>query len=160
MTTAYVALGSNLADPHQQVLDAFDALARLPRSELLACSHLYRTPPWGVVDQPWFVNAAARLETALAPPDLLAALQAIERRAGRVRGVRYGPRTLDLDLLYVEGVHSDDPQLTLPHPRIAERAFVLLPLAELAPDLVLPARGRVADLLAAADAEGCELLAE
>ncbi|HET8765625.1 MAG TPA: 2-amino-4-hydroxy-6-hydroxymethyldihydropteridine diphosphokinase [Rhodanobacter sp.] len=160
MTTAYVALGSNLGDPRQQVLDAFDALAGMPHSRLLARSRLYRTPPWGVLDQPWFVNAAARLDTALEPPALLDALQAIERRAGRVRGVRYGPRTLDLDLLHMDGVRCADARLTLPHPRIAERAFVLLPLAELAPDLELPGQGRVAELLAAVDTAGCALLAE
>lgn len=160
MTTAYVALGSNLGDPRQQVLDAFDALADMPHSRLLARSRLYRTPPWGVLDQPWFVNAAAQLDTALEPHALLDALQAIERRAGRVRGVRYGPRTLDLDLLHVAGVRRADARLTLPHPRIAERAFVLLPLAELASDLELPGQGRVAELLAAVDTAGCALLAE
>lgn len=160
MTTAYVALGSNLGDPRQQVLDAFDALAGMPHSRLLARSRLYRTPPWGVLDQPWFVNAAAQLDTALEPPALLDALQAIERRAGRVRGVRYGPRTLDLDLLHMDGVRRAGARLTLPHPRIAERAFVLLPLAELAPDLELPGQGRVAELLAAVDTAGCALLAE
>ncbi|TAL74674.1 MAG: 2-amino-4-hydroxy-6-hydroxymethyldihydropteridine diphosphokinase [Rhodanobacter sp.] len=160
MTTAYVALGSNLGDPRQQVLAAFEALAQLPQSRVTARSRLYRTPPWGVVDQPWFVNAAARLDTTLAPEALLDGLQAIERRAGRVRDVRYGPRTLDLDLLHVEGVCRADVRLTLPHPRIAERAFVLLPLAELAPELDVPGQGRVAELLAAADAEGCCLLAE
>lgn len=160
MTTAYVALGSNLGDPRQQVLDAFDALAGMPHLRLLARSRLYRTPPWGVLDQPWFVNAAAQLDTALEPPVLLDALQAIECRAGRVRGVRYGPRTLDLDLLHMDGVRRADARLTLPHPRIAERAFVLLPLAELAPDLELPGQGRVAELLAAVDTAGCALLAE
>lgn len=160
MTIAYVALGSNLGDPPRQVRAAFEALARLPHSRLVAHSRLYRTPPWGVVDQPWFVNAAAKLDTTLTPEALLDGLQGIEREAGRVREVRYGPRTLDLDLLHVDGIRRDGPHLTLPHPRIAERAFVLLPLAELAPDLELPGQGRVADLLATADAEGCALLAE
>ena len=160
MTAAYVALGGNIGDPRRQVLDAVDALARLPATCLLRRSHLYRTPPWGVLEQPPFVNAAALLETGLAPHDLLDALLVIEQRSGRVRAERNGPRTLDLDLLHMDGVQLDDARLTLPHPRIAERAFVLLPLADIAPDLVLPGQGRVADLLAAVDAQACEQLAE
>ena len=95
---------------------------------------LYRTPPWGVLEQPPFVNAVVELDTALSPHALLDALLAIEQRAGRVRAERNGPRTLDLDLLHVDGVQLDDPRLTLPHPRMAERAFVLLPLHDIAPD--------------------------
>lgn len=160
MTAAYVALGGNLGDPRQQLLDALDALARLPGTRLLRRSRLYRTPPWGVLEQPPFVNAAALLDTDLTPHGLLAALLAIEQRAGRVRAERNGPRTLDLDLLHMDGVQSADASLILPHPRIAERAFVLLPLADLAPDLVLPGQGRVADLLAMVDTQGCECLIE
>lgn len=160
MTAAYVALGANLGDPRQQLLDAVGTLARLPNTQLLRRSHLYRTPPWGVLEQPPFVNAAALLETSLGPHALLDALLAIELRAGRVRAQRNGPRTLDLDLLHMDGVQLDDARLTLPHPRIAERAFVLLPLADLAPELMLPGQGRVADLLAAVDKQGCECLAE
>lgn len=160
MSRCYIALGSNLGEPQQQLLQAFDALAQLPGTRLLARSRLYRTPPWGVLDQPAFMNAAAQLETVLAPHALLDALQAIEARAGRVRTQRYGPRTLDLDLLHMDGVQLADARLTLPHPRIAERAFVLLPLHDLAPDLQLPGQGRVADLLAAVDTQGCERLAE
>jgi 2-amino-4-hydroxy-6-hydroxymethyldihydropteridine diphosphokinase len=103
-----------------------------------------------VLDQPPFINAAALLETSLEPHVLLDALLAIEQHAGRVRAERNGPRTLDLDLLHMDGVQLADERLVLPHPRIAERAFVLLPLAELAPDLQLPGQGRVAELLAAA----------
>jgi 2-amino-4-hydroxy-6-hydroxymethyldihydropteridine diphosphokinase len=160
VTAAYVALGGNLGDPRQQLLDAVDALAHLPRTQLLRRSRLYRTPPWGVLQQPPFVNAAALLDTSLEAHELLDALLAIEQRAGRVRAERNGPRTLDLDLLHMDGVQRADARLTLPHPRIAERAFVLLPLADLAPDLVLPGQGRVADLLAAVDTQGCECLAE
>lgn len=160
MTTAYVALGGNLGDPRRQLLDAVDALAHLPGTRLLRRSRLYRTPPWGVLEQPPFVNAAALLETTLAPHALLDALLAIEHGAGRVRAERNGPRTLDLDLLHMEGVRLDDERLTLPHPRIAERAFVLLPLNDVAPDLLLPGQGRVADLLAMVDTQGCERLAE
>lgn len=160
MTAAYVALGGNLGDPRRQVLDAMDALARLPGTQLLRRSRLYRTPPWGVLEQPPFVNAAVLLETGIEPQALLEALLAIEQNAGRVRAEPNGPRTLDLDLLHMAGVQCDDARLTLPHPRIAERAFVLLPLADLAPDLVVPGQGRVADLLAAVDTQGCECLGE
>jgi 2-amino-4-hydroxy-6-hydroxymethyldihydropteridine diphosphokinase len=157
---AYVALGSNLGDSQQQLTDAIQALAALPHTRLLARSHLYRTPPWGVRDQPDFLNAVVVLETPLSPHDLLDALLDIERAAGRERsGERWGPRTLDLDLLHVAGRTVDDERLTLPHPHIAERAFVLLPLNELAPDLEIPGQGRVADLLRAVDTQGCELLA-
>jgi 2-amino-4-hydroxy-6-hydroxymethyldihydropteridine diphosphokinase len=160
VTHAYIALGSNLGDPRQHLLDAIAALARLPGSRLLAQSHFYRTPPWGVREQPPFINAAALLQTTLAPHQLLDALLSIERAAGRVRaGERWGPRTLDLDLLHMDDVTLHDERLTLPHPRIAERAFVLLPLNDLAPGLLLPGQGRVAELLAAADVGGCEPLA-
>jgi len=156
---AYVALGSNLGDSRQQVLGALDALARLPGTRVLARSRLYRTPPWGVLAQPPFVNAAALLETDLSPHALLDALLAIEQAAGRVRdGERWGPRTLDLDLLHMPGVGLDDARLTLPHPRIAERAFVLLPLNDLDPVLDVPGQGRVDRLLAQVDRAGCEVL--
>lgn len=158
MTLAYIALGSNLDDPQQQVLDAMDKLANLPDTRMLQRSWLYRTPPWGVLEQPPFVNAAVQVDTALSPYTLLDALLDIERRAGRVRAERNGPRTLDLDLLHVEGVQLDDARLTLPHPRMAERAFVLLPLNDLAPALQLPGQGVVAELLARLDLAGCERL--
>jgi 2-amino-4-hydroxy-6-hydroxymethyldihydropteridine diphosphokinase len=158
VTLAYVALGSNLGDPRQQVLDAMEALARLPDTYLLKRSHLYRTPPWGVLEQPPFINAAVQLDTTLSPHGLLDALIEIEQAAGRVRAQRNGPRTLDLDLLHVDGVQLDDERLTLPHPRMAERAFVLLPLHDLAPSMQLPGRGSVAELLARLDLAGCERL--
>lgn len=158
MTLAYVALGSNLGHPRRQLLDAMDALGGLPHTRLLQRSHLYRTPPWGVLEQPPFINAAAELDTSLSPHALLDALLEIERRAGRVRAERNGPRTLDLDLLHVEGVQLDEPRLTLPHPRMAERAFVLLPLHDVAPQLVLPGGIPVADQLARLDRAGCERL--
>lgn len=159
MTLAYVALGSNLDNPRQQLLDALDELARLPQTRLLQRSHLYRTPPWGVLQQPPFINAAAELDTALSPHALLDALLAIEQRAGRMRAERNGPRTLDLDLLHVDGVQLHDAQLTLPHPRMAERAFVLLPLHDIAPTLRLPGQGMVAELLSRLDQAGCERVA-
>lgn len=156
MTRAFVGLGGNLGDTQAYLRQALDALARLPRTRLLAQSRSYRTPPWGLREQPAFLNAAAMLDTTLAPHELLDALLDIERAAGRERkGERWGPRTLDLDLLHIDGVRLHDDRLTLPHPRIAERAFVLLPLAELAPDLELPGQGRVDALLVTADTSGC-----
>lgn len=156
MARAFVALGGNLGDTHAYLHQALDALARLPLTRLLKRSRFYRTPPWGVREQPAFLNAVALLDTELAPHQLLDALLEIERAAGRVReGVRWGPRTLDLDLLHVDGCILHDERLTLPHPRIAERAFVLLPLAELAPELELSGQGRVDTLLAAVDTAGC-----
>lgn len=160
MTLAYVALGSNLGDPQQQLRDAMDALANLPDTRLLQRSHLYRTPPWGMLEQPPFVNAVVQLDTMLSPHALLDALLAIEQQSGRVRAERNGPRTLDLDLLHVDGVQLDAPQLTLPHPRMAERAFVLLPLHDVAPALLLPGHGTVAERLAQLDLAGCVRLLE
>lgn len=156
--TACVALGSNLDDPQAQVERGFAALAALPRAALRARSRRYRTPPWGVIGQPDFINAVALLETTLTPRELLEALLAIETRAGRMRAVRYGPRTLDLDLLLYGDSVVREPGLELPHPRLHERAFVLLPLADVAPDLEVPGRGRVADLLARVDASGCKVI--
>ena len=159
MSVAFIALGSNLGDARAQVLAAFEALAQLPGTQLLARSPLYLTPPWGVLEQPPFINAVAQVDTTLTPHELLDALLAIERAAGRVRdGERWGPRTLDLDVLHLDGVTLSDQRLSLPHPRIRERAFVLLPLHDLAPGLELPGQGQVADLLAALDTAGCERL--
>jgi 2-amino-4-hydroxy-6-hydroxymethyldihydropteridine diphosphokinase len=157
---AYVALGSNLGDSKQYMLDAIDALAVLPHTELLARSRIYRTPPWGKLDQPDFLNAAVALETALEPHDLLDALLDIERFAGRERnGERWGPRTLDLDLLHVIGKTVNSERLSLPHPHIADRAFVLLPLHDVAPALDIPGQGKVEELLRAVDTQGCTPLA-
>jgi 2-amino-4-hydroxy-6-hydroxymethyldihydropteridine diphosphokinase len=159
VTLAYVALGSNLGNPSQQLLDAIAALATLPKTRVLQRSPFYRTPPWGVLEQPPFINAAVQLDTALSAHALLDALLEIETRAGRARAERNGPRTLDLDLLHVEGVELDDPRLILPHPRMAERAFVLLPLHDIAPMLWLPGHGTVAERLGRLDLAGCERLA-
>ena len=153
--TACIALGSNLEDPREQVRRGFEALATLPQSRLLARSRLYRTSPWGITEQPDFINAAARLETSLTPRALLDALRTIESRAGRVRGVRNGPRILDLDLLLYGDRIVAEPGLVVPHPRLHERAFVLLPLADVAPELEVPGHGRIRDLLARVDASGC-----
>ena len=153
--TAFVALGSNLDDPRAQVERGFAALVALPHTTLSARSRLYRTRPWGVVEQPDFINAAARLETALSPRALLDLLLAIEAGAGRVRVARNGPRILDLDLLLYGDRIIDEPDFVLPHPRLHKRAFVLLPLADVAPDLEVPGQGRVSDLLKRVDTAGC-----
>jgi 2-amino-4-hydroxy-6-hydroxymethyldihydropteridine diphosphokinase len=150
-TRAYVALGANLGDPAATVRAAGAALARIDGARLVAVSALYRTAPVGLRDQPDFINAVAALDvdrTVLPAPTFLAALFAIEAAFGRVRTVRNAPRTLDLDLLLYGDARQDDPALILPHPRLAERAFVLAPLAEIAPELEIAGLGRVADLLA------------
>ena len=156
MTTACIGLGANLGDAAQTLRDAFEALAALPHTTLRARSQLYSTPAWGNLDQPAFVNAAALLETTLSGPDLLDALLSIERGFGRVRapGVHWGPRTLDLDLLLYGEQVIDLPQLQVPHPYLHERAFALLPLAEIAPEAVIPGRGRVRDAVMRVEACG------
>jgi len=145
---AFIALGSNLAEPEAQIKQAFAALARLPQTRLLAQSSLYRSAPVGYAEQPDFINAVALLETGLAAHDLLQSLLEIERACGRVRDFRNAPRTLDLDLLLYGDLMLHEAGLTLPHPRMHERAFVLLPLLEIAPDCVIPGKGQAADWLA------------
>jgi 2-amino-4-hydroxy-6-hydroxymethyldihydropteridine diphosphokinase len=153
---AYVGLGGNVGDVQARLRSAFDALARIPSTRLLRRSRSYRTPPWGIADQPDFINAVAELETSLAPRELLDALLAIERAHGRQRGgERWGPRTLDLDLLAYGDLRCEEPGLTLPHPRIGERAFVLAPLAELCAEMRIPGSGTVRELLARVDAGAC-----
>lgn len=141
---AYVGLGSNLADPEYQIDKAFAELARLPHTRLLACSSLYRSAPVGYADQPDFINAVAQIETSLAPHALLEALLDLEHRHGRERTFRNAPRILDLDLLLYDGLICHEAGLTLPHPRMHERAFVLLPLLEIAPHCLIPGRGTAA----------------
>lgn len=133
--TAYVALGANLGDARQAVLDAVQALAHLPETALQACSRLYRTAPHEA-SGPDFINAVVCLSTCLSAPQLLQALQAIEQQAGRERPYMNAPRTLDLDVLLYGHARIDSPLLTVPHPRMWGRAFVLHPLAELAPERI------------------------
>lgn len=151
MIRAYVALGSNLGNPVATVDAAIDAMAALRGSILRAMSSLYRTAPIGLSDQlrrqPDFINAVVAIDTRLPARDLLDELFRVEAEFGRVRSVRNAPRTLDLDLILYGELIQDDPQLTLPHPRMHERAFVLAPLAEIAPGLIVPGRGPVAELL-------------
>ena len=148
MTRAHVGLGANLGDREATLLAAVDALAAEEGIEVAAVSTLRDTEPVGVVGQPRFLNGAVALDTTLGPRELLELLLAIEQRFGRVRVPgEHGPRTLDLDLLLYGDERIEEPGLTLPHPRLHERRFVLEPLAELDPGLVVPGRGRVEDLL-------------
>jgi 2-amino-4-hydroxy-6-hydroxymethyldihydropteridine diphosphokinase len=150
VVTAYVGVGSNLGEPERQIEQALELLAAEEAIELLAISTLRWTDPVGYEDQPRFLNGAAAVETSLDARDLLERLLAIERHLGRVRGEgpRFGPRTIDLDLLVYGDSVVDEPGLTVPHPRLAERRFALEPLAELAPELVVPGAGPVQALLA------------
>ena len=148
MIRAYVALGANLGHPAATVRAALAALSGIPESVLIAASSLYRTAPVGLKHQPDFINAVAAVDTALAPLALLEALFAIEARFGRSRSVKNAPRTLDLDLLLYGQSRLDEARLTLPHPRMHERAFVLVPLAELAPECRIPGHGELSELLA------------
>jgi 2-amino-4-hydroxy-6-hydroxymethyldihydropteridine diphosphokinase len=145
MPRAFVGLGANLGDPPRQIENALAALAEDPDIDFLARSALYRSAPLGPTAQPDFCNAACALASALAPQALLEKLLLLERGAGRERRERWGPRLLDLDLLHVEGVRLKQPGLTLPHAELAHRGFVLVPLAEIAPELVIPGVGRLAD---------------
>jgi 2-amino-4-hydroxy-6-hydroxymethyldihydropteridine diphosphokinase len=147
MHTAYIGLGANQADPQSQILSAFSELGTLPQTRLIARSSLYRSAPLGHAAQPDFVNAVAQLETGLAPLELLAEIQAIELRHGRERSFRNAPRTLDLDLLLYDELSLDAAGLRLPHPRMHERAFVLQPLTEIAPEARIPGYGSARELL-------------
>ena len=143
MSLAYVGLGANLGDRERKIRDAAELL------DAVRLSTIRETEPWGLVDQPRFLNAVAELRTELTPHALLDRLLDVERELGRVReGPRWGPRAIDLDLLLYDDRTIDEPGFTVPHPLLHERLFVLEPLAELAPDLVVPGRGRVAELLA------------
>ena len=161
VATAFIGLGSNIGDSRALLRAAGAALEKLPQTEVRARSGLYRSAPVGRIDQQDFLNAVCQLSTALAPEALLQALLGIERDHGRVRlGERGGPRTLDLDLLLYGELVSRTDALELPHPRLQERAFVLMPLAELAPELVIPGRGSVRDLLAGCAGQRIERLEE
>jgi 2-amino-4-hydroxy-6-hydroxymethyldihydropteridine diphosphokinase len=157
---AYVALGSNLEDPRRQVEKAFAALARLADSQLVLRSGLWRSAPMGPKHQPDFINAVAGLLTRREPRELLQDLRGLERRLGKVEPAeRWGPRVIDLDLLMVGDARSDDPDLRLPHAGLHQRNFVLYPLAEIAPMLWVPDRGRVCRLVEMIPGDGIEPLA-
>lgn len=148
MATVFLGLGTNLGDRSANLRAAIAALAEL--GDVAAQSRVYETAPMLVLDQPAFLNMAARLETGLDPVDLLAGLKEIEQRLGRVESVRYGPRLIDLDILFYDALVMDEPHLTIPHPRLPERRFALAPLADIAASLRHPLEGKsVAELLAA-----------
>lgn len=157
---AFVALGANLADPVAQLRAAGAALAHLPESRLLQLSSLYRTAPVGIRGQPDFINAVAELATGLGPEQLLETLLAVERRFGRCREFHHSPRTLDLDLLLYDELVVESPRLSVPHPRMHLRAFVIAPLLEIAPHSRIPGRGDAAAWLPAVSRQRIERLGE
>ncbi|MGY1490395.1 2-amino-4-hydroxy-6-hydroxymethyldihydropteridine diphosphokinase [Methylobacillus pratensis] len=160
MARAYIALGSNLRDPAQEVRQAMAELATLPGTRLVRPSSLYRTAPVGYDNQPDFINAVAEIETSLEPIALLHAILALENQHGRERPFPNAPRVLDLDLLLYDQVTMNSAELTLPHPRMHQRGFVLLPLAEIAPELHIAGQGKVADLAAQFADQGVALWQE
>ena len=157
---AFISVGSNLGDKLEQCRRGVDALAAGGDIRITGTSRMYRTEPVDVVDQEWFVNGVIRVETGLGPFELLARLQSLQRQAGRAEGgVRFGPRVLDLDILLYDRLVMDDPRLTLPHPRMHRRRFVLRPLCDIDPDTVHPVLGQTAAaLLAALDEDHQQVL--
>jgi 2-amino-4-hydroxy-6-hydroxymethyldihydropteridine diphosphokinase len=151
---AYVAIGSNLHDPRERVLEALTRLAQVPQVHSVLASRLYRSRPMGPQDQPEFVNAAAGFVTQLTAREVLGALLDIEQRMGRHRGERWGPRIIDLDLIWMLDSRTEEPGLSLPHPGVSSRNFVLYPLADIAPTLEIPGSGQVLSLKSAAGDAG------
>lgn len=149
MTLAYVGLGANIGEPRRQLQTALKELNGLPKTRMTARSGLYRSAPVGYLDQPEFLNAVVELDTELSPEALLDKLQEIEKAHGRERPFAGAPRTLDLDLLLYGDAALATPRLSVPHPRMHERAFVLRPLAEIAPQAAIPGRGKARELLSA-----------
>jgi 2-amino-4-hydroxy-6-hydroxymethyldihydropteridine diphosphokinase len=156
----YIGLGSNLEQPQQQILTAIRDIEAIAGLELVAQSSLYHSPPMGPQDQPDYINAVVAVETELAPLAVLDALQHIEQSHGRIRKRHWGERTLDLDILLVDDRVINETRLTVPHPGIAERAFVVYPLAEIAPDLTIPGKGKLADIKANCPLDGLKQLNE
>jgi 2-amino-4-hydroxy-6-hydroxymethyldihydropteridine diphosphokinase len=150
----FVGLGGNVGDVVKRIAQAIAELSQISHTRLLAASSLYRTVPVGMENQPDFVNAVAKLRTDLPAKDLLAELHLMERRYGRVRSEKNGPRTLDLDLLMYDDLVSTDPSMIIPHPRMHERAFVLVPLSEIAPQSVVPGHGPIGELLLRLSVQG------
>ena len=157
MKSAWLGLGGNVGDVLQAMGKALRSLDSGSELQILSVSPVYKTPPWGVEDQPWFLNCCAHIETRLSPEALLEECQAAEREGKRERIRRWGPRTIDIDILAFEGIEQTEQRLTIPHPGIAERAFVLVPLAEIAPDLLIngkPVFERAKEI----DGQGIELV--
>ena len=157
--SATLGLGGNIGDAAGSIARALTLLDRRDDCDVVAVSRLYRTPPWGKTDQAWFFNACAMLSTTLSPEALLDACLSIEREMKRERLERWGPRTIDIDILLFGGLTIDEPGLQVPHPRMKERAFVLLPLAEIAPELEIGGT-RLSELLSAVDSSGVERIAD
>lgn len=158
MSRAYVGLGANLGDRTATLARALELLAEQPEIEIVAVSSFRETDPVGYLDQPRFLNAAAALETSLPPQALLRTLLNVERDLGRTReGPRFGPRTVDLDLLLLDDIIVDEPGLSLPHPRLHERIFALEPLVELDPSIVVPGRGTVEQLLSGLESQATRI---
>lgn len=155
---AFIGLGSNLANPAQQIMSALEAIAELDNTSLINQSSLYSSPPMGPQDQPDYINAVAEIETQLAPHALLDALQSIELEQGRIRKRHWGERTIDLDILIYGDQLITDERLNVPHPGVAERAFVLYPLVEIAAECEIPALGNIQDLLKQCPRDGLQLL--
>jgi len=168
MAEAYIGLGSNLGrtrngifeDSQTQLHLAVATITQHPKIQLLGLSHFYRTPAVGSEEQPDYINAAAKLETALSPIELLDFLLSVECQQGRTRTLRWGPRTLDLDILLYDQIIKDSECLTIPHPRLHERAFVLIPLADLDPELAIPNGKNISQLLANCSPQGIVKLSE
>ncbi|NRF29300.1 2-amino-4-hydroxy-6-hydroxymethyldihydropteridine diphosphokinase [Vibrio coralliilyticus] len=158
MITVFIAVGSNLADPVTQANDAIEALKQLPKSQFKQSSNLYSSTPMGPQDQPDYINAVVEITTELTPLELLDCTQAIEQAQGRVRkDERWGPRTLDLDIVLYGNEVMDSERLTVPHYGMKEREFVLYPLAEIAPNLTLPCGTRLEDLLKVVEQNGLRI---
>ena len=152
---AWLGLGGNLGNPQEAMASALQAIDADPGTRVVAVSSIYRTPPWGKTDQPDFLNAAAGIETDRTPRELLALCLAAESTLKRVRAERWGPRTIDIDILLFGDLTIEEPGLEVPHPRMTERAFVLLPLSEIAPEVKVSGK-TVAELLATVDAKGID----
>jgi 2-amino-4-hydroxy-6-hydroxymethyldihydropteridine diphosphokinase len=155
---AYVAIGSNLGSPRERVLEAMQRLKLLGAADVLLCSRLYRSRPWGPQDQPDFVNAAAGLLTQDTPHALLSKLLEIERNMGRIRRERWGPRMIDLDLVWMVDAEVNEPGLKVPHTGVSTRNFVLYPLADIAPTIKIPGMGTVLDLKHGVGGDGISVL--
>ncbi|GAB6179158.1 2-amino-4-hydroxy-6-hydroxymethyldihydropteridine diphosphokinase [Desulfotomaculum defluvii] len=152
MAVAYIGLGSNMGNRKAYIQNALEKLSQSPNIRLLRVASLYESAPWGYLNQEWFINTVAEVETILSPDKLLQVLFHIEKSLERTRDIKWGPRTVDLDILLYDQETINLPQLNVPHPRMHERAFVLVPLAELCPDMILP-QGLVRELADKAQAE-------